>query len=166
MWLLESWAKVFCRIPLGRVPVMNRFKFTIKTLFILTFWCGVGFIVFTVANKEETPAPRITPEESADQKARIQSMMGKVVKTPSQGNSSVDDIDMHYEIVASSTGRLFYRGEMCPENCEHYVLGYTWAKELGITQADACQKVQYNPRLKSPAYSQGCTQATIDNNLK
>ena len=112
------------------------------------------------------PVPQLTPEESADQKARVQSMMGKIVKTPPQGNSSVDNVDMHYEVVASPTGKLFYRGELCPENCEHYVLGYTWAKELGITRTDACQKIEYNPRLKSTAYSQGCIQAAIDNTLK
>ena len=145
---------------------MNRLRFTIKGLFILIFWCGIGFLIFTVANKEEIPVPQLTPEESADQKARIQSMRGTVIKTPPQGNSSVDGIDLHYEIVISPTGKQFYRGEVCPENCEHYVLGYIWAKELSITQTDACQKVEYNPRLKSPAYSQGCAQAVFDNTLK
>jgi hypothetical protein len=75
--------------------------------------------------------------------------------------SAGQDFQAKYEsfngkVVRSSTGNLFYRGQICRDDCSGHIAGYDWAMEYGITNRDVCEEAD------SLSFSEGCLTAVDD----
>ena len=52
-------------------------------------------------------------------------------------------------VVVSQTGKKYYRGMLCSQDCSGHIKGYEWAIELGVTNYDACNS-------NSASFTEGC----------
>lgn len=139
---------------------MNTFVDIIKLLLMLAFWGAFfGFIIILPTGLLDIkPKQQQSPEQKADIDARFQSIRPIIVRN----TEGADSLIIHYEIVLSATGKQFYRGNVCPEKCDIYVAGYTWADELSIINPVACLKIKHNILLKLVDYATGCIDAAND----
>lgn len=60
-------------------------------------------------------------------------------------------------IVSPATGALFFRGMRCSHDCSGHVAGYEWARDLGVTNGDAC------PYDNGDSFGSGCRIAADEN---
>ena len=53
------------------------------------------------------------------------------------------------KVMRANTGRLFFKGKACADDCSGNIGGYVWAEQLGVTKEAACSG-------KSESFQQGC----------
>ena len=53
------------------------------------------------------------------------------------------------EPVRSSTGKLFFKGKRCTDDCSGHLAGYKWAAQFGATKEEICIG-------KSESFQEGC----------
>lgn len=58
--------------------------------------------------------------------------------------------------VRSGTGKLFFKGNVCSNDCSGHIAGYEWASDYGMTNPDKCDESD------SPSFTEGCKSAVED----
>lgn len=65
--------------------------------------------------------------------------------------------------VVSATGRWFFRGNQCSDDCSGHIAGYEWAKEMDFLEYEKC-------KTGNTSFDEGCesfvVEARVEENLE
>lgn len=112
----------------------------LKVLTVVAFFLVYGSFVHQQKSSDRIDSLTVElKEERACEKSPI-CMDGRARQ------ESVYASDKPYQ---SRTGRIFFRGIMCNDECDTVMKGYTWAEQLGVTKRQACGR-------PNPSFTTGC----------
>ena len=78
-----------------------------------------------------------------------------VFSVPADVDNSIGNIEYDGSVVVSQTGKKYYRGMLCSQDCSGHIKGYEWAIELGVTNYDACNS-------NSASFTEGCERGVYE----
>lgn len=100
-------------------------------------------------------------EDRRDREAVRHSQREERLRNPAgQDDAARQQSRIQGGVVASPTGKRFFLGQLCSDDCSGHIAGYRWATNLGITKESACDSAYDSSN--SWSFYEGCVHGVKD----